>query len=201
MLTFFDIETSGLSAHTDGLLQFAALQCDDMMNPVRAVSHYVYEPDRKWSAEAEAVHGLSRDYMATVAEPLDEVVPSLYAMLQYGSLVGYNNISFDTPFISHWLLRQGCPAIQVVQQYDVMKMWEQELGHRPKLQTLRENLGMPVEAVQMVTNVLFNSKNPRPHDACYDVVVTYLCYKEIKRRHDIKRKAAPPPPAIIDVDM
>lgn len=194
LYTFLDIETSGFSAHTDGLLQFAALQCDENMAPIRGISHYVYEPNRHWSTDAEQVHGLSRAYMERVAEPLEQVVPSMYAMLQYGTLVGFNNIQFDTPFLSHWLQRQGCPILLPHTQYDVMKMWEQELGTRHKLTYLQQYIGFPPQALEIVTNTLFNGANPRPHDACYDVIVTFLLFKEIKRRHTVAAKAAPPPP-------
>ena len=110
-ILFYDLETTGLKADTDEILQLAIIDGTgaELINTYIKPSH-----KRKWE-KAEAVNGISPDMVKDAP-----VMPALFNKIQeliYSAewLVGYNNTQFDDNF-----LKAAGYDLSSVKEFDVM---------------------------------------------------------------------------------
>lgn len=73
-----------------------------------------YDPKYAWNAEAERVHGMSKEYLAKNGVPMEEAVEQIATLiLKYWgpkspvSMLGHNVMTFDLPFLRRTLRSQG----------------------------------------------------------------------------------------------
>jgi DNA polymerase-3 subunit epsilon len=150
-LTIIDVETTGLSpAQGDRMIQFAALPVHLEAGHVRTGSFMVgnsfvltWNPERTSHPAAAAVHGLSEEFLASLA-PMDEVDASLICkFLSGGKTVVAHNAPFDVGFIKSELTRFGIneiPGMQVIDTRVIAKiLWPDEGG---SLDPVAERLGI-----------------------------------------------------------
>lgn len=180
LYTIFDLETTGFSGTSDNVCQFAAITVNQQFLPIRAQNYYFYKEGMKWSKDAEAVHGLSRQFLKQYEDQYNENLIKMYTTLQYGNLAGHNCKGFDIPFASQFLTREGLPLLRPNDCLDTMILWRPTFGKRMKLVELPKALGYTEEQILRMTKLLFKDKagNLRPHDACYDTVATMLCLRK-----------------------
>lgn len=122
---FVDIETSGLEMGTltpwgsgDNLyqvLQIGAIVCDGNFNEVDHIKIEIQFNEEKyaWSPKAEAVHGLTREYLAANGMHEEEAVAAFCEFVyrwfgKSGICVGGTNAgTFDKPWLQHWIKSHG----------------------------------------------------------------------------------------------
>jgi exodeoxyribonuclease-1 len=106
---FYDLETSGLSARSDRIMQFAGIRTDMDMNPIGEPVNVVVRlnDDTLPSPDAVMVTGITPQ--STQAEGLTEAELADYLIRDIfipGTItVGFNNIRFDDEFIRHLFWR------------------------------------------------------------------------------------------------
>lgn len=115
-----DTETTGLDpASGDRVVEIG---CLELVNHVATGNEYhVYlNPERDMPAEAEAVHGLSQEFLST--KPLFSEVAEDFVVFLGGSMIIAHNAGFDLGFINAELKRTGREGIPVDQTIDTVKL-------------------------------------------------------------------------------
>lgn len=178
--TVFDTETTGLSPYSADIVQFAYITCNANLLPIRGRNYYFYKEGMHWSKEAEAVHGLSQEFLSQFADSYSENLIHMYQVTHRATLVGHNSDNFDIPFVRQFLSRQGLDAPVPMQCYDTMRLWRKDYGKKPKLSALPEFLGIEEETILRMATLIFgeNSGDLRAHNACYDAAATLACFQK-----------------------
>ncbi len=96
-LVFFDIETTGLSPKNEGIIEIAGQKVLDGVI-IGKYENFV-NPGIPISSGAEAVHGISNDFIEKNGIPVEVVIPEFLTFCRDSVLVGHNIIKFDFPFI------------------------------------------------------------------------------------------------------
>lgn len=115
-----DTETTGFDPATGD--RVVEIGCLELLNHVATGNEYhVYlNPERDMPAEAEAVHGLSHEFLST--KPLfSEVVEEFIAFLGDSMIIAHN-AGFDLGFINAELKRTGHPSISDDRAIDTVKL-------------------------------------------------------------------------------
>ncbi len=174
-LFFYDLETSGLSARSDRIMQFAGQRTDMDMNPIgEPMNILVALPDDTLpSPEAIMVTGITpqktRDEGYSEAEfsrlLMDEVfTPGTVA-------VGFNNIRFDDEFVRHLLWRNFFDPYEWAwserrSRWDMLDVVRMTRALRP------EGIEWPVDAEGKATNrlELLTKANGISHEDAHDAL-------------------------------
>ncbi|HET7529087.1 MAG TPA: exodeoxyribonuclease I [Candidatus Saccharimonadales bacterium] len=131
---FFDLETSGFSARTDRIMQFAGQRTDMDLKPAGEPDNILIKitPDVLPQPDAVLVHGITPQQ--TLADGITEAEFCKYLTSQVCSpdtiMVGYNNVRFDNDFIRftlwrnfhdayEWSWKNGCSTWDLL---DVVRM-------------------------------------------------------------------------------
>lgn len=119
----FDTETTGLDPR-DGhrLVEFAGIELRDRVATGR-VLHFHVNPGRPMPAEAEAVHGLTDEFLAAMP-PFADKADALLDFLGDAVLVAHN-APFDIRFLNMELERLGRAAIDPVRVVDTLELARQ----------------------------------------------------------------------------
>ena len=180
-----DIESTGLNRNVDIPLEVAFLKFNSDCSAVKESGvMYFYKTGIRWSDEAEAIHGLSREFLTPYEKDYYINLRKLYRLVSRSNLVGHNVKSFDFPFLTHFLAREMYGQVAYNNIYDTMRIF-QPVFHKPmKLRDLTEALGAPEEILNSLHKKWFGTA-PRQswHGASYDVVATSFCLLEAKRRN------------------
>ena len=166
----FDIETTGVNADIDAIIEIAAVKVIDGM--IVETEQFTFQelvhPYKKRIPEAvEELTGITNE-MTKDAREIWEVFPDFAAFAEDYPLVGYNCMAFDSRF----LVRAGRYSNLIIhnQYFDVMRYAEQfreslELQEKKiSLQALSEKMGIV---------------NTRAHRALADAVTTAKCYLKL----------------------
>ena len=183
ILTFYDLETSGLDTTSCDVLQIAYAQFDvERFRVVRSNSFYLWEDNYHYGDGAAAVHGIQKEFLQSL--PKEEMLKKyqeIFAIFNRADVIGYNNIKYDDPLLSNFMRRHAQPIILDSQQ-DVMDMARKYLGGKPgKLVDLPAKLGIPQSLIYTWQKILFKNET-KAHDATYDVASTFVCFDMINRR-------------------
>lgn len=103
-VTFFDLETTGLSLSRDRIVELAIIRVSpqgDVFEKVRR-----YNPEMPIPAEAAAVHGITDDIVAD-EHPFRATAKSLARLLEPCDLAGFNIRRFDLPILLAEFRRAG----------------------------------------------------------------------------------------------
>jgi DNA polymerase-3 subunit epsilon len=119
----FDTETTGLDPR-DGhrLVEFAGIELRDRVATGR-VLHFHVNPGRPMPAEAEAVHGLTDDFLAAMP-PFAEKAAALLDFLGDAVLVAHN-APFDMRFLNMELELAGHAPIDPARVIDTLELARQ----------------------------------------------------------------------------
>jgi exodeoxyribonuclease-1 len=188
---FYDLETSGLSARNDRIMQFAGIRTDMDMNPIGDPYNVLVALNDDTLPSPEAL-------MVTGITPQQTVVDG-YTEAQFAKLlceevftddtvaVGFNNIRFDDEFVRHlfwrtfhdpyeWCWKNGCS------RWDLLDVVRMTRALRP------EGIKWPVDSEGRATNrlELLTSENGidhfKAHDALSDVEALIAVTKLLKEK-------------------
>lgn len=137
----FDTETTGLDPR-DGhrLVEFAGLELRDRVATGR-VLHFHVNPGRPMPAEAEAVHGLTDEFLAAMP-PFADKAEELLAFLGDAVLVAHN-ATFDMRFLNLELELLGLAPIEPGRFVDTLELARQRFpGAKHTLDALCQRFGI-----------------------------------------------------------
>ena len=115
-----DTETTGFDPATGD--RVVEIGCLELVNHVETGNEYhVYlNPERDMPAEAEAVHGLSQEFLST--KPLFSEIVDEFMDFVGESIIVAHNAGFDMGFINSELERVGRPSISQDRSIDTVKL-------------------------------------------------------------------------------
>jgi DNA polymerase-3 subunit epsilon len=116
----FDTETTGLDPKTGD--RMVEIGCVEMIGRVETgrTFHAYFNPERDMPIEAERVHGLSSDFLATKPR-FAEVADELLEFLGDAPLVAHN-AGFDFGFLNNELERIGRAPIDMARMVDTVQL-------------------------------------------------------------------------------
>ncbi len=117
-----DTETTGLDVRSGHrLIELACVELDDFLPTGRTFHRYIH-PERDIEAGAQAVHGVSLEFLADkprFGEP--DVCDAFLEFVSDASVVAHN-AGFDRAFVNSELDRAGRPAIHDARWVDTLSM-------------------------------------------------------------------------------
>jgi len=129
-LAVFDIESTGVNAEHDRIVEIAVLKIQPdgtSRSNVRRVN-----PEMPIPPSATAVHGIS-DADVAGCPPFSEIAPKLADYLADCDLAGYNLLNFDVPMLENEFRRAGVPfsmaGRKIIDVYNIFcKLYPRTLG-------------------------------------------------------------------------
>ena len=181
-LLFFDLETTGLSWHENGIHQISG--CVEIDGEVKEHFNFNVAPNPRLKIEDAALAVAHKTREQVVAyPPMAEVYKQFVALLaKYVDkfdtsdkffLVGFNNASFDNQFLRNWFAQNGDKYFGSwfwANSLDVFILATQKLLHKRsimldfKLKTACAHAGIIVDETKL-------------HDASYDIELTRALYR------------------------
>lgn len=175
---FYDLETSGLSARSDRVMQFAGIRTDLDLNPIGEPQNVLVKlnDDTLPSPEAVMVTGISPQ--STQSDGLTEAEFARYLKDDIFTpetiTVGFNNVRFDDEFVRHlfwrtfhdpydWCWDNGCS------RWDMLDVVRMTRALRPSgIKWPVDAEGKPTNRLELITkeNGISHTK---AHDALSDV--------------------------------
>ena len=138
-----DTETTGLSpAGGDRIVEIGCVELANHVPTGESFQRYV-NPERDMPAEAQAVHGLSREFLA--AYPVfAEVVDDFLAFLADSTLI-IHNAEFDLGFINAELARLERPPVAGDRAVDTVRLARRKYpGQQANLDALCRRFGIDI---------------------------------------------------------
>lgn len=187
-LVFFDLETTGTLVNKHGIHQISGLIVID--GEVKEKFNLYVQPNPKAIIEQEALNvaGVTQEQVMAYP-PMGQIYNQFVDMLskyvdRYNKqdkffLVGYNNASFDNPFLRAWFIQNGDKYFGSwfwANCIDVMVMATPYLADvRPTMEnfkqgTVAKTLGIAVDDSKL-------------HDALYDIEVCKAIYDKVCGRY------------------
>lgn len=117
-----DTETTGIdyrSGHR--LIEIACIELEDFI-PTGASFHRYVHPERDIEAEAQAVHGISIDFLKDKPKFAEPEVCDEFLEFVRGDLIIAHNASFDRGFVNFELERAGRPVVHDARWIDTLAM-------------------------------------------------------------------------------
>ncbi len=116
----FDTETTGLNPATgDRMVEIGCIEIFDRIETGRHF-HCYFNPGRDMPLEAEAVHGLSTQFLASKPSFVDKA-EELLEFLEDSPLVAHN-AGFDFGFLNHELGLCGRPSVCITRMRDTLAL-------------------------------------------------------------------------------
>ncbi len=103
-ITFFDLETTGLSLSTDRIVELAIIRMSPQGDVLERVRRY--NPGVPIPPEATAIHGITDEVVAD-EHPFQKTARSLAKLLEPCDLAGFNIRRFDLPILLAEFGRSG----------------------------------------------------------------------------------------------
>jgi DNA polymerase-3 subunit epsilon len=120
-----DTETTGLDPRTGHrLIEIACVELDDFLPTGRSFHRYIH-PDREIEAEAQAVHGISLDFLKDKPRFNDPTVCEAFLDFVADATLIAHNASFDRGFVNFELELSGRLAIHESRWIDTLAMAKQ----------------------------------------------------------------------------
>ena len=188
---FFDLETSGFSARSDRIMQFAGQRTDMDLNPIGEPDNILVKmtPDILPQPEAVLVHGITPQ--KTLSEGISEAELVKYltnqVFIKDTIAVGYNNIRFDNDFMRftfwrnftdayEWAWKDGCSTWDLL---DVVRMTR---ALRPEgIKWPFATDGKPSNKLEYITSIN-GLDHADAHDALSDVQASIALAKLLKSK-------------------
>jgi exodeoxyribonuclease-1 len=187
---FYDLETSGLNARTDRIMQFAGQRTDTELNPIGEAYNVLIRlnDDTLPSPEAILVTGITPQQTVE-----DGVTEAEFARLLIDDIcladtmtVGFNNIRFDDEFIRcllwrnfhdpyEWCWKNGCS------RWDILDVVRMTRALRPDGIEWPIVDGKATNRLELITK-LNGIEHLSAHDALSDVDATIAVARLIKER-------------------
>lgn len=184
----FDLETTGLSAMNNEVIQICAMKYrvldNHQLEHMDTLNRYI-RPKERVPRKIEQLTGITNTQLST-EDSLEDIFPDILSFFKDTDVIcGYNSESFDIGFM-HTMYKKFDKILDFQIHLDVLKMARELV---PKHQCGKYNLQTMTE--------YFNIKNIRYHDAFGDVTATsrlleifkdlYMKqYREAKKKGDSK---------------
>jgi exodeoxyribonuclease-1 len=177
-LFFYDLETSGLNARSDRIMQFAGIRTDMELNVIGEPHNVLVKlnDDTLPSPDAVMVTGITPQ--STQADGLTEAEFAQFLCDEIFTsdtiTVGFNNVRFDDEFIRHlfwrtfrdpyeWCWNNGCS------RWDMLDVVRMTRALRPEgVEWPVDDEGKPTNRLELITK-LNGIEHGRAHDALSDV--------------------------------
>ena len=178
---WFDLETTGLSPVENQIVQLAWIQTDEKL--METSSGQVFFKHRKgpWSAEAEAVHGFSQEYLEKHGIEPHEITDYLIDVIPQGlsPIPGGHNVQFDLGF-----LREVIPRSYYRDLLDYHSVDSMVLATAINIAT-QIRTGKPMFKSVKLTEVSATLGVPllNAHNALDDVRASLDCYRIMLDKH------------------
>lgn len=122
---FFDLESSGLSIKDDRIVELCAIKY--RKDKTKVTIHKYFNPSKEVSKEAEAIHGLSNDFLNSY-ESFSSSADELFEFFKDCDLGGYNCIVFDIPMLFEEFARCNKQLnvfnINIIDSYQLLNKYE-----------------------------------------------------------------------------
>lgn len=181
LFTVFDIETTGLNPSYCGIIQFSYVNIDENYKKVNSGCLHFYKSDMHWSAEAEAVHGISQQSLEKYALDFDDNIRRMYVILQRSNAVGHNAAGFDFPFCRQFLKKNGMSDIIPTSMVDTMNVYRPVYHKKMKLGELAHSLGFTDKLITAMSSSWFGGDGAQAHDSRWDATATALIMAKARR--------------------
>lgn len=144
-LTFFDVETTGLSSE-DRVVSLGIIHVDDVSSfrtglTTASATHLIFNPGRKSHPRARSVHGYS-DAVLALQEPFSKHAPDLRGYFEHAGLAVAHNASFDRRFILKEFELTG-RALHGPEFFCTMLEYRRQNEGRSGLDAVLQHIGMP----------------------------------------------------------
>ena len=105
----YDVETTGLNPKEDFIIQLSAVKFDKSTFEVTMKKSWYIKPAHQYtiSPQAQAVHGLSKEFIETNGVYFKEIYSELIEMISDADILTYNGNSFDIKFLNEECKRWG----------------------------------------------------------------------------------------------
>lgn len=167
-IALLDVETTGLSAQYDWVIQLSAVKFDrDTFKPMGEFNRYV-KPAGKWEIhpDAEATHGITKEFIETNGESMKIVGQDFLDFIDGCDIMGYNSNNFDILRIFKDFRYSGLNfPVEGIKFYDVLAM-------ERKIHPM--NLGSVFERYMGCTMEQYGLK---AHDSLSDVKATLKVFE------------------------
>ena len=120
----FDTETTGLDASQDRIVEIGGIEVVDGVATGRTLHHYVNPGDRPVHPDAEAVHGISNQFLAD-KPPFAAIADEVAGFFEGARLVAHN-APFDVAFLNAELARLGRDPLPGARVRDTLSMARQK---------------------------------------------------------------------------
>ena len=179
LYTIFDIETTGLDAFRNDVIQFAYLKINDRFEKVDSGCLHFHYPGMRWGKEAEAIHHIPEASLIPYEKDFDDNIRRMYVLLSHSNVVGHNVNNFDYPFCSQFLNKFGMQGTVPAMSFDTMLIYKFKHKKRMKLGVLAEAEGFTKHVIDACCSAWFG-ETTQAHDARYDVTMTALLFMKAK---------------------
>ena len=191
-ILFIDIETSAMPEDWSSfnnnnkklpyIVQVAWLICSKYGESIHEHNFFIGENDYSIEPNAEAIHGLSKDWLLQNGKTRKEVMTELNKDLKkYTPLIVAHCVPLDKRMLDIAFHRVGIPNLSSKCKWfctmEASKCYYPNIFWKPEIH-LDELYG-----------ILFNKKPEKMHDALADVHVTAQSFFEMRRRRDIPEKS------------
>ncbi|MFC2990618.1 3'-5' exonuclease [Halomonas tibetensis] len=178
-ILFFDVETTGLSAKSDRIVQIAWSLTDFDGKPLESQSHIIYPDGFRIPIHAAKIHGITTEIARSKGVDIVRVLSKFEEATKKSKLAVAHNFDFDDNFVREEFKRigKGHPLLGVESfctmrsstSYCKLPFKGRGRGYKwPKLEELHMHL--------------FSIPMMNAHDAMADVDACKKCYHELKRR-------------------
>lgn len=161
----FDVETTGIDAVKDSIIELSAVKVKDG-KIVDTFSELVRPIDKKVSSEITALTGITDEEVKNARE-IWEVFPDFAKFIEDNVLVGYNSLAFD----SHVLVRAGRYS------HIILKNKHLDVMHYSRKYLRQQGISNVVSLVKL--GEMLGIENPQTHRALADAETTAKIYLKL----------------------
>ena len=105
-----DTETTGLDPRDHRVIEIACVEIEDFIPTGRTFHRYV-NPERLIEADAERVHGISNEFVASKPRFAESEICDAFLEFVDGAVIVAHNAAFDRGFVNAELSRAGRPPV------------------------------------------------------------------------------------------
>lgn len=188
---FYDLETSGVNARHDRIMQFAGQRTDLNLKPVGNPDNFLIKlsPDILPQPDAVLVHNTTPQ--KTLSEGISEADAAKHLIknvfLPDSIIVGFNNIRFDDEFIRHLFWRNFTDAYEWQwkehrSRWDLLDLVRMTRALRPEgLKWPFDSEGNPSNRLELLT-AINRLEHTDAHDALSDVAATISVARLVRNK-------------------
>lgn len=164
-------------------LSYYTFEKRNFFKPVESGTLFFWKDGVSISAENQAIHGLSPEFLAPHAPMYAQNCRKLWKLCQHSYLVGQNIKQFDFILLKNFLLREGYPEVEPRMLYDTR--WS--TGSSKKQSEMLLALEVENEDIlgywdMMFPNSIFDKSSLSAHNGEFDVVGTLLLFIDAVHR-------------------